>query len=145
MEVWTPCWIHEIALILIRLATRSLRATGGLITLVNKNSASLTNCNFEVIILGRATRLAIMASGKVSVTFNVHNERLTPAQFLCLENRIQLDLAEAKANPHRYSIKLVGDLNVPPFGSDKRKLDTPTADGPPAALHAVLHSYRPLY
>ena len=59
------------------------KATGGLLTLVNKNSAILANCNFEVIIPGRATRLAILAWGKVSVTFNVHNERLTPAQFLC--------------------------------------------------------------
>ena len=90
-----------------------VKATGGLITLVNKNSASLTNCSFEDIIPGRATRLAILAWGKVSVTFNVRNERLTPAQFLCLENRIQLDLAEAKANPHRFSINLVGDLSVP--------------------------------
>ena len=42
-----------------------VKATGGLITLVNKNSASLANCNFEVIIPGRATRLAISAWGKV--------------------------------------------------------------------------------
>ena len=110
--------------------------------MVNKNSASLTNCNFEIIIPGRATRLAILAWGNVSVTFNVYNERLTPAQFLCLEKRIQLDLAKAKANPHRFSINLVGDLNVPPPGSDKRKLDTPSADRPIAAVPAVLHSYR---
>ena len=44
-----------------------VKATGGLITLVNKSSASLTNCNFEIIIPGRATRLAILAWGKVSV------------------------------------------------------------------------------
>ena len=62
-----------------------VKATGGLLTLVNKNSASLANCNFEIIIPGRATRLAIQAWGKVSVTFDIHNERLTPAQFLCLE------------------------------------------------------------
>ena len=59
-----------------------VKATGGLITLVNKNSASLANCNFEIIVPGRATRLAISAWGKVSATFNIHNEKLTPAQFL---------------------------------------------------------------
>ena len=52
-----------------------VKATGGLLTLVNKNSASLANCNFEIIIPARATCLAILVWGKVSLTFNVHNER----------------------------------------------------------------------
>ena len=85
-----------------------VKATGGLITLVNKNSASFANCKFEIIIPGRATRLTIFALGKVSVTFNVHNERLTPDQFLQLETRILADVAEAKAFPHRFSVNLVG-------------------------------------
>ena len=82
--------------------------------------------------------------GKVSVTFNVHNERLTPAQFLDLENRILADVAEAKAFPHRLSVNLVGDLNVPPPGSAKRQLDKPSAEGP-AAAEPELHCHRPYY
>ena len=89
-----------------------VKATGGVITLVNMSSASLANCNFEIIIPGRATRLAILAGGEVSVTLNIHNERLPPAQFLYLENRILADAAEAKAFPHRFSVNLVGDLNL---------------------------------
>ena len=122
-----------------------VKATGGLITLVNRTAASLTNCDFQIIIPGRATRLAITAGEKVSVTFNVHNERLTPCQFLTLENRILLDIAEAKANPHRFSMNIAGDLNVPPPGSDKRKLDTPSAEGPAEASPRELHQHRPFY
>ena len=116
---------------------------------MNKNSASLENCRFEVIIPGRSTRLVISARGKVSVTFNIHNEKLTPAQFLCLENRILEDTALAEANPHQFSINLVGDINVPPPGSDERKLDSPaalpTSVGPSATEPAELHSHRPFY
>ena len=75
-----------------------IKATGGLITLVNRNLASLTNCNFEIIIPGRATRLTIFALGKVSVTFNIHNERLTSSQFLSPENRILAEIVEARSN-----------------------------------------------
>ena len=81
-----------------------------------------------------------MAGVKVSVTFNVHNERLTSSQFLCLENRILLDIAGAKANPHRFSMNIAGDLNVPPPGSDERKLDTPSAEGPAAASPREMHT-----
>ena len=126
-----------------------VKAIGGLITLVNKISASLTNCCFEVITPGRITRLAISAGGKVSVTFNIHDEKLAPAQFLCLENRILDDTASAKANPHQFSVSLVGDINVPPPGSDKREIDSPAAGptsvGPSAAEPAELHSHRPFY
>ena len=73
------------------------KATGGLITLVNKNSANFEDCCFEIIIPGRATRSTIFNLAKVSVTFNIRNERLTRAQFLVLENRILADVAEAKA------------------------------------------------
>ena len=41
-----------------------VKATGGLITLVNKNSASLTNCDFQIVIPGRATRLGMTAGEK---------------------------------------------------------------------------------
>ena len=51
----------------------------------------------------------------------------------------------AKANPHEFSINVVGDINVPPPGSDKRKLYTPSAAGPAAAVPAELHSHRPYY
>ena len=57
------------------------KATGGLITLVNRNLASLTSCNFEIIIPGRATRLTISAFGEVSVTYNIHNEMLSTTEF----------------------------------------------------------------
>ena len=45
-----------------------VKAKGGLITLVSRTAASLTNCDFLIIITGRATRLAITAGEKVSVT-----------------------------------------------------------------------------
>ena len=60
---------------------RVVKATGGVITLVNTDSARIEDCNFEPIIHGRASRLSICSWGKVSVTFNIHNEQLTPAQF----------------------------------------------------------------
>lgn len=65
--------------------------------------------------------------------------------FLRLENQIPLDLAEAKANPHRFSTNIAGDLNFPPPGSDERKLDTPSAEGPADALPRELHQHRPFY
>ena len=85
MVVLTPCWIQKIAMILVQAGNKVVKATGGLITLANNNSASFESCNFGTIIPGRATRLTIFALGKVPVTFNVHNERLTSAQFLYLE------------------------------------------------------------
>ena len=42
-------------------------------------------------------------------------------------------------------MNLVGDLSVPPPGSDKQKLDKPSAEGPAAAAPADLHSYRPFH
>ena len=35
-----------------------VKATGGLITLVSRTAASLTNCDFRIVSRGRATRLA---------------------------------------------------------------------------------------
>ena len=64
------------------------------------------------------------------MTFNIHNERLTTGQFLSLENRILADISEARSNPHGFSVNIAGDLNVPPPGSEKRKLDEPSAEGP---------------
>ena len=107
-----------------------IKTTGGLITLVSKNLASLSNCNFEIIIPGRATRLAIFDLGKVSVTFNIHNERLSAEEFRSLESRISADISEAKSNPHSFSVNIAGDLNIPPPGSEKRNLDKPSAEGP---------------
>ena len=56
-----------------------------------------------------------------------------------------MELAEAKANPRRFSMNVAGDLNVPPPGSDKRKLDTPSAEGPADVLPRELHTHRPFY
>ena len=49
----------------------------------------------------------------------MYTMRLTPCQFLALENRILFDIAEAKANPHRLSMNIAGDLNVLPRGPPK--------------------------
>ena len=126
-----------------------VKATGGVITLVSTNSASAEQCIFEVIIPGKATRLAITARGKVSVTFNIHNEKLSPGQFLRLEQNILKDTALALASPHNFTVNVVGDINVPPPGSEKRKLDSPaavpTSAGPPAVVAAELLSSRPYY
>jgi endonuclease/exonuclease/phosphatase family metal-dependent hydrolase len=118
-----------------------LKATGDVITLVATNSACLDDCSFDPIVHGRASRLCICSRGKVSVTFNIHNEHLSAAQFGVLEARILADSLEAAAAPHLFSLNLVGDFNIPPPGTQKRKLDAPAGPAPPStATH-----FRPFY
>ena len=117
-----------------------MKATVGVLTLVDTNSACLDDCSFDPIVHGRASRLCMSSRGKVSVPFNIHNEQLTPAQFFILDKRILEDLELANANPHEYSVNLVGDLNIPPPGSVKRKLDSPSA-----ASQSNAAAYRPFY
>ena len=45
-----------------------VKANVGLITLVNRSLASLSSCDFDIIIPGRVTGLTISALGKVTVT-----------------------------------------------------------------------------
>ena len=106
------------------------RSTGGVITLVAKSSVPCADdIAFHPIIPGRVTRCVLARGEFKHVLWNIHNEKLMPAQMACLIRQLSDDLRDAQYEPLRHVVTVAGDFNFLSQGESPFSLDEPHVPG----------------